>query len=98
MKRFYAVEAAMVVRVLAYNLFVLFREEFLGSRERRQHLKTLRYKYFVLPAQMGKDGRGPVLRISVRSRKVRSKFSYLFTRIRQYIPSLDLNCTAVGVT
>ncbi len=98
MKRFYAVEAAMLMRVLAYNLFVLFREEFFGTRERRQHLKTIRYKYFVLPAQMGSDGRDTILRISVRSRKARSKLSYLFTRIRQYIPSLDLNCTAVGGT
>ena len=81
MKRFYAVEAAMVLRVLVYNLFVLFRHEFLGRKEKRQHLKTLRYKYFVLPAQMGSDGREAVLRISVRSRKVRAKISYLFTRI-----------------
>jgi Transposase DDE domain group 1 len=98
MKRFYAVEAAMVVRVLVYNLFLLFRYEFLGKTEKRQRLKTLRYKYFVLPAQMGSDGRDAVLRISARSRKVRSKLSYLFTRISHYFPSLDLNCTAVEVT
>ncbi|MDP2969133.1 MAG: IS1380 family transposase [Deltaproteobacteria bacterium] len=98
MKKFYAVEAAMVLRVLVYNLFVLFRYEFLGKKEKRQHLKTLRYKYFVLPAQMGKDGREAVLRISTGSRKVRSKISYLFARIGSYIPLIDLNCTAVGYT
>ncbi len=98
MKRFYAVEAAMILRVLAYNLFVLFRHEFLGRKEKRQHLKTLRYKYFVLPAQLGKDGREPVLRISVRNRKVRAKLSYLLTRIGSYIPRIDLNCTAVEYT
>ena len=98
MKRFYAVEAAMVLRVLAYNLFVLFRQEFLGRKEKRQHLKTLRYKYFVLPAQMGSDGREAVLRISAQNRKVRAKISYLFSRIRSYIPPIDLNCTAVGYT
>jgi len=98
MKKFYAVEAAMLVRVLVYNLFLLFRNEFLGKKEKRQRLKTLRYKYFVLPAQMGSDGRDTVLRISVRSRKVRSKLSYLFTRISHYFPSLDLNCTAVEGT
>jgi hypothetical protein len=52
MKRFYAVEAAMVLRVLIYNPFLLFRHEFLGKKEKRQRLKTLRYKYFALPAQM----------------------------------------------
>jgi hypothetical protein len=98
MKKFYAVEAAMVLRVLAYNLFVLFRHEFLGRKEKRQHLKTLRYKYFVLPAQLGSDGREAILRISIRNRKVRSKMSYLLSRIGSYIPRIDLNCTAVGYT
>ena len=77
MKRFYAVEAAMVLRALVYNLFVLFRHEFLGIKEKRQHLKTLRYKYFVLPAQMGRDGREAILRISQVTGRVRAKISYL---------------------
>jgi len=98
MKRFYAVEAAMVVRVLIYNLFVLFRHEFLGKKEKRQHLKTLRYKYFVLPGQLGSDGRDTVLRISAHGRKVRAKLSYLFTRIGSYIPRIEVNRTAVGDT
>ncbi len=98
LKRFYAVEAAMVLRVLVYNLFLLFRHEFLGKKEKRQRLKTLRYKYFVVPAQMGSTGRDAVLRISVRSRKIRSKFSYLITRVSQYLPNLDLNCTALENT
>lgn len=95
LKKFYAVEAAMVVRLLIYNLFLLFRHEFLGKTEKRQRLKTLRYKYFVLPAQMGSDGRDTILRISARGRKVRSKLSYLFARISDYSPRVDLNCTAV---
>ena len=98
MKKFYAVEAAMLVRILVYNLFLLFRHEFLGKKEKRQRLKTLRYKYFVLPAQIGSHGRNAVLRISARSRKVHSKLSYLFTRIGNYFPRLDLNCTAVEGT
>jgi hypothetical protein len=98
MKKFYAVEAAMVLRVLVYNLFLLFRYEFLGKKEKTQRLKTIRYKYFVLPAQMGSDGRDTVLRISAQSRKVRAKLSYLFTRISLYLPRLDPNCSAVGST
>lgn len=97
MKRFYAVEAAMVLRALIYNLFVLFRQEFLGKWEKGQHLKTLRYKYFVLPAQMGRDGRDAILRISTGNRKVRAKILYLLNRIGSYIP-VDLNCTAIGYT
>ena len=78
MERFYAVEAAMLLRVFAYNLFILFKQKFLGEKERRQQLKTLRYKYFVLPAQMGKAGRDVLLRISVINKKIRAKLIYLF--------------------
>ena len=85
-------------RVLAYNLFLVFRHEFLGKKEKRQYLTTLRYKYFVLPAQMGSNGRDTILRISAHSRKVRAKLSYLFVRISKYIPPIQLNCTAVGST
>jgi hypothetical protein len=95
MKKFYAVEAAMVLRVLMYNLFLLFRHEFLGKKEKRQRLRTIRYKYLVLPAQMGSDGRDSLLRISAQSRKVRSKLSYLFTRISLYLAPPKLNCTAL---
>lgn len=95
MRGFYAVEAAMVLRVLLYNLFLLFKHEFLGRKERGQRLKTIRYKYFVLPAQMGCDGREAVLRISVMGRKVRAKLSSLFARISHYLPLIDLNCIAV---
>jgi len=96
MKRFYAVEAAMLVRVLLYNLFLLFKRQFLGRTERAQRLKSLRYKYFILPAQMGSDGREAVLRISVTGRKVGAKLSSLFARISHYVPLPALNCTAVG--
>jgi len=96
MERFYAVEAAMLLRVFAYNLFILFKQKFLGEKERRQQLKTLRYKYFVLPAQMGKAGRDVLLRISVINKKIRAKLIYLFNCISQYIPDIDLKCSAFG--
>jgi len=51
MKSFYPVEAALVLRVLLYNLFLLFKQQFLGRRKGGQQLKTLRYKYLVLPAR-----------------------------------------------
>lgn len=96
MERFYAVEAAMMLRTFMYNLFLLFKETFLGSKEKRQYLKTIRYKYLVLPAQMGKDGRDVILRISVMNRKIRAKLAYLFNCISQYILDINLNCIAVG--
>lgn len=53
MKRFYSTEAAMLMRIFIYNLFVLFRYEILAQREKIERLKTSCYKYFVLPAQLG---------------------------------------------
>jgi hypothetical protein len=95
MKKFYAVEAAMMLRVLAYNFFVLFRHEFFRKKEKSQHLKTLRCRYFVIPGHMGSYGRDAVLRISAQNRKVRAKLSYLFTRISHYVPPGNVYCTAV---
>ena len=85
----------MLIRVFIYNLFVLFRHQILGQKEKLKRLKTLRYKYFVLPAQLGGDGRSPVLRISVFTQKVRAKLRYLFHRIKQYVPPDLDTCTAV---
>jgi hypothetical protein len=96
MKYFYSTEAAMLIRVFIYNLFVLFRHQILGQKEKIERLKTLRYKYFVVPAQLGGDGRKPILRISVFAEKVKSKLLYLFNRIKQYVPHDFGNCNAFG--
>ncbi len=96
MKYFYSTEAAMLMRVFIYNLFVLFRYEILGQKEKIERLKTLRYKYYVLPAQLGSDGRKQILRISIIKQKIRSKLIYLYNRIKQYFPYGDDNCNAVA--
>ena len=96
MKQFYPTEAAMLIRVLIYNLFVLFRYEILGQKEKTQRLKTLRYKYFVMPAQLGGDGKKLILRISVFTQKLKSKLIYLYNRIQQYSPYGYAKCTAFG--
>lgn len=96
MKKFYSTEAAMILRVFVYNLFVLFRHEILGQKEKSKRLMTLRYKYFVIPAQLGRDGRGQVLRISVVTKEVKAKLLYLFNQIKQYVPFESDNCNAFG--
>ena len=96
MKQFYSTEAAMLIRVLIYNLFVLFRYEILGQKEKTQRLKTLRYKYLVMPAQLGRDGNQLILRISVFTQKVQSKLLYLYNRIHQYSPYRYAKCSAFG--
>jgi len=96
MKYFYSTEAAMLIRILIYNLFVLFRYEILEQKEKIHRLKTMRYKYFVIPAQLGGDGRKIVLRISVFTQRIKSKLIYLFHRIKQYVPRDFDNCNAFG--
>ncbi len=96
MKYFYSTEAAMLIRVLIYNLFVVFRYELLGQKEKIQRLKTLRFKYFVLPAQLGAEGRKAILRISVFTQRIKSKLFYLFSRIKQYVPHDFDICNAFG--
>jgi len=96
MKYFYSTEAAMLMRVFIYNLFVLFRHEILGQKEKTEQLKTLRYKYFVMPAQLGGDGKRLILRISAFKQKIKSKLIYLYNRINQYSPYDNGNCNAVG--
>lgn len=95
MKYFYSTESAMLIRVFIYNLFVLFRYEILGQKEKIERLKTLRYKYYVLPAQLGSDGRRQILRISVLKQEIQSKLRYLYNRIKQYVPICNDNCNAV---
>lgn len=96
MKHFYSTEAAMLIRILIYNLFVVFRHELLGNKEKTQRLKTLRFKYFVLPAQLGSDGKKKILRISVISQEIKSKLIYLFNRIIQHFPDYTDICNAFG--
>ena len=86
----------MLIRVFIYNLFVLFRHEVFDKKEKTERLTTLRYKYFVLPAQMGKDGRSLVLRISAIEQKVRMKLTHLFNRIEQGFTAIGVNCNAFG--
>ncbi|MCL4479499.1 MAG: transposase [Deltaproteobacteria bacterium] len=96
MKQFYATEAAMVIRALLYNLFLLFHQEVFENKEKTQRLLTLRHEYFVLPSQLGSDGRSKVLRISAVKHKLRAKLRYLFNRINQYVPADMANCNAFG--
>jgi hypothetical protein len=89
---FYATEAAMLVRIMFYNILNLFRREILPEPESHQRLQTLRSKYFITPALLGRDGKSPILRLGIRKQNVRQKFIYILSRIRVYFA----NCNAVG--
>ncbi len=96
MKKFYATEVAMLMRVLIYNLFVLFRDVVMDPLERTRRLKTLRYKYFVIPAQLGSWGRDKILRLSMNSKKLKAKMKSLYCRVAEYVAFNSTNCNAFG--
>ena len=96
MKNFYATESAMAIRMLIYNIFVLFRKEILNKKEKPKRLKTLRFKYFVIPAQLGRDGHKNVLRLSIQSRKLKSKINYLLHQVKQYTMPIHTKCNALA--
>ena len=79
--KFYATEAAMLVRALFYNLITLFRREVLPERESRHTWHTLRLKYFIIPAVFGQDGDSPVLRLGVSRRNLRQKILWILKRL-----------------
>ncbi len=81
---FYATEAAMLVRIMFYNILNLFRREMLPQPESTQRMQTLRAKYFITPALLGRDGKSPVLRLGIRKQNVRQKFIYILSRISTY--------------
>ena len=81
---FYATEAAMLIRIMFYNILNLFRQEMLSEPESRQRMQTLRSKYFIIPALLGRDGKSPILRLGIRKQNVRQKFNYILNRISTY--------------
>jgi hypothetical protein len=93
---FYATEAAMLVRILFYNIVNFFRREILSEKETKNTLGTLRYKYFVIPALLGVDGHKYVLRLGVKTKKMRSKIKWIIAKIDQYFQQ-NRNRNAFGV-
>lgn len=95
LNNFYATEAAMLVRVLFYNIINFFRREILPEEERKDTLGTLRYKYFVIPALLGRDGHKFILRLGVKAKTMRAKIKWIINKIDQYFEQ-NFNCNAFG--
>ena len=90
---FYATEAAFVIRMLLYNVLLIFKITFLPESERNQRLATLRFKYFIIPAHLGRDASGKWLRLSVSPPKFRLKIQTVLDAISVYsAPKSQLHC------
>ena len=93
MTQFYSTEAAFLIRILLYNLIMVFRTTFLPETERHQRISTLRFKYFIIPANLGRDSCGQWIKLSLFPRKLKSKIQSIFDNIYNYsIPKFQLHC------
>lgn len=94
MNSFWATESFMIINALVFhNLVHYLNRTILNKHTPKEHLKTLRPKWFIIPAQLGSSGGIKVLRLSVRNPKIKSRLLEFLTQVSQ-IPHV-LNCIAV---
>ena len=94
-EKFYAVEAAMLIRILFYNIINLFRSKILPEKEHRLTLHTLRMKYLLIPAVLGRDAKGIILRLGIRAQNAREKIRWIIRRIDDLYPKCNASGLAV---
>lgn len=66
LKSFWANEAVFQLMMLVYNLFLLFKFDFLCISEYRQQIKTFRLKYIFLAAKIIRTARYVVMKLSAK--------------------------------
>ena len=92
---FWATEAVMIMNALVFhNLIHYLNRNVINPNAAVEQLKTLRIKYFIIPAQLGREARYSVLRLGVQQGKIRTKITSLLQDIAN-IPHNLFNCNAV---
>ena len=92
---FWATESVMVLLVLVcYTIINFLRRRVFCRHGKKERLRTLRMKWFIIPGQLGRRGRDEILRLAVRSRKVREKLRWMFREIGRLREKP--NCNAFG--
>ena len=66
LRSFWANEAVFQTMMLSYNLFLLFKFDFLGISEFRQQIKTFRLKYVFLAGKIIRSARYVVMKLPVK--------------------------------
>jgi hypothetical protein len=66
LKSFWANEAIFQLMMLSYNLFLLFKFDFLGISEFRQQIKTFRLKYVFLAGKIIRTARYVVMKLPAK--------------------------------
>jgi hypothetical protein len=91
---FWATESFMVLNAMVFhNLVHYLNRTILNKNSKKEHLKTLRSKWFIIPAQLGGGAGSSILRISVRNKKIKARLEEFLDQISNITHSL--NCIAV---
>jgi hypothetical protein len=64
LKSFWSNEAIFQLMMLAYNLFLLFKIDFVRTTEYRQQIKTFGLKYIFLAGKIIRTARSVVMKLS----------------------------------
>jgi len=94
LKNFWATEAVMLMNALVFhNLIHYLNRNIINPNAALNQLKTLKLKYFIIPAVLGCAAKYSVLRLAITNEKMKEK-------IKSFLGQLDnmaftLNCIAV---
>jgi hypothetical protein len=86
LKSFWANEAVFQMMMLAYNLFLLFKFDFLGISEYRQQIKTFRLKYVFLAGKIIRSARVAIMKLPAKF-PYKDVFEKCLTYYRSEIPN-----------
>lgn len=64
LQSFWASEAIFKLKMLTYNLFLLFKMDFAKETEYREQIKTFRLKYIFLAGKLIRTARSVVMKLS----------------------------------
>jgi hypothetical protein len=91
---FWATESFMMLNAMVFhNLVHYLNRNILNKNSPKEQLKTIRPKWFIIPAQLGNAAGTTILRISVRNPKLRLRLEEFLDQICNI--SHCLNCIAV---
>lgn len=94
LNNFWSTEAVLtIIGLVFHNLIIYLNSTVINPNRPREQLKTLRYKYFILPGLLGCGGRKKILRLSVQEKSMKAKIISMLRRIC-LIPH-SLNCIAI---
>ncbi len=84
LNQFYSTETAFLFRILLYNIIQVFRSSILSKNERHHRIATLRFKYFVIPANLGRDATGSWIKLAVFPKKLKFKITAMMDSISRF--------------